>query len=412
LYLLSFACDISSKTRGFLDGVVDLHPREQHNFTDRIGFIEMMSMFLKKRRWLVFLALFAFRAGTAARADIAFLMEEPYGGFGSVNPTGHGAVYFNHICAESPTQLRMCKAGERGVVISRYHRVAGYDWLAMPLIPYLYSVDRVQDIPMSADRELRDRLRDAYRRKRLLQIAPDVVTKEDLMVTPKGEWTQLVGSSYDRTIYGFQVETTREQDKRFVAYYNDRRNKSHFNLFFHNCADFSRGVLNFYFPHSVGRSWLVDLGMTTPKQVARSLSKYAKKNPELPFTVFVIPQIEGEIPRSHPVDGVVESLVKSKKYVVPLAVFYPEFTAVMGVAYLTDGRFKPPKDAPEVLLPGESARTAIARWTVKSGKAVASVDAHPGVHVEDERRPLNQHRVDLEGGKGEGVAGGLSRTAE
>ena len=377
-----------------------------------MGFEEMMSMFQKKRRWVLFLALFVLRASGAARADIAFLMEEPYGGFGSVNPTGHGAVYFNHICAESPTQLRMCRAGERGVVISRYHKVAGYDWLAMPLLPYLYAVDRVQDIPMSADQELRDRLRDEYRRAHLQDIAPDAVTKEDPAATPKGDWIQLVGSSYDRTIYGFQVETTRAQDERFVAYYNDRRNVSHFNLFFHNCADFSRVVLNFYFPHSVGRSWLVDLGMTTPKQVARSLSKYAKKNPELPFTVFVIPQIEGEIPRSHPVDGVVESLVKSKKYVVPLAVFYPEFTAVLGVAYLTDGRFNPPKDAPEVLLPGESARSVIARRTAKPVKTVASVDAHSGVHVEDEQRTLNQHGVDLESGKGEGVAGGLSRTAE
>ena len=69
-------------------------------------------------------------------------MEEPYGGFGSVNPTGHGALYFNHICAESPTQLRMCLPGERGVVISRYHKVAGYDWLAIPLVPYLYAVDQ------------------------------------------------------------------------------------------------------------------------------------------------------------------------------------------------------------------------------------------------------------------------------
>src|SRR5215813_1198503 len=60
-----------------------------------------------------------------ARADVAFLMEEPYGGFGSVNPTGHGALYFNHICAETPTRLRMCRAGEAGAVIGRYHNVAG-----------------------------------------------------------------------------------------------------------------------------------------------------------------------------------------------------------------------------------------------------------------------------------------------
>jgi hypothetical protein len=373
-----------------------------------------MMKLLKKRRWPVLLAGFVFLiAGTIrARADIAFLMEEPYGGFGSVNPTGHGALYFNRICADSLTQLRMCQPGERGVVISRYHRVGGYDWLAIPAIPYLYAVDQVQDIPMSADTELRERLRDGYRRKHLEEIAPDEVTKEDAAATPKGEWVQLVGSAYDRTIYGFQLETTQEQDERFVAFYNDRRNVSHFNLFFHNCADFSRMVLNFYYPHAVGRAWVVDLGMTTPKQVARSLTKYAKKNPDLPFTVFVIPQIAGEIPRSHPVDGVMESVVKSKKYVVPLAVFYPEFTAVLGVVYLTDGRFTAPKDAPEVLLPGESARTVIARRRPEQGKTVASVDTHTSIHIEDKHPALNDHRVNLESSKSEGIAGGLGRTAE
>jgi hypothetical protein len=83
-------------------------------------------------------AMLVFVAGTvAARGDVAFLMEEPYGGFGSVNPTGHGALYFNHICAESPTRLRVCRAGEMGTVVSRYHNIKGYDWIAIPLLPYL-----------------------------------------------------------------------------------------------------------------------------------------------------------------------------------------------------------------------------------------------------------------------------------
>ena len=56
---------------------------------------------------------------------VALLMEEPYGDFGAMNPTGHAAVYLNHICAESPTELRMCHDGEYGVVISRYHKIDG-----------------------------------------------------------------------------------------------------------------------------------------------------------------------------------------------------------------------------------------------------------------------------------------------
>ena len=44
-------------------------------------------------------------AGVCSHASVALLMEEPYGGFGAINPTGHAAVYLNHICAEAPTAL-------------------------------------------------------------------------------------------------------------------------------------------------------------------------------------------------------------------------------------------------------------------------------------------------------------------
>ena len=73
-------------------------------------------------------------------AQAALLMEEPYGFFGTVNPTGHNAIYFERICAETPVKLRRCQPVEMGVVIARYQGVAGYDWAAIPLIPYLYSV--------------------------------------------------------------------------------------------------------------------------------------------------------------------------------------------------------------------------------------------------------------------------------
>ena len=146
-------------------------------------------------------------------------------------------------------------------------------------------------------------------------------------------------------IHGFQVESTREQDERFVALVNDRRNVGHFNLLFHNCADFSRVVLDTYFPHAIHRSFVADVGLMTPKQVARSLVKYGKKHPEVQMSAFVIPQVPGSMARSHGVDGVAESLVKSKKYLLPLVVLSPEFTGGVVVAYLVDGRMKLPKDA-------------------------------------------------------------------
>ena len=281
-------------------------------------------------------------AATFAHASVALFMEEPYGEFGAVNPTGHAAVYFNHICADSPTSLRPCHDGEYGVVISRYHKIDGYDWLAIPLVPYLYAVDSPNDVPQTVDKEKVAALRDAYRQQHLLDLAPD----NRHGGSPKGEWTELVGSSYDRTIHGFQVDSTPAQDQRFITTFNDRRNVGHFNLLFHNCADFSRVVLDIYLPHAIHRNFIADVGLMTPKQVARSLVSYGKKHPELDMTAFVIPQVPGSIRRSHPVDGVAESLVKSKKYLLPLVVLAPEVTGGVAVAYLVDGRLKLPKETP------------------------------------------------------------------
>jgi hypothetical protein len=293
-------------------------------------------------------------AATYAHASVALLMEEPYGEFGAVNPTGHAAVYFNHICADSPTMLRPCHDGEYGVVISRYHKIDGYDWLAIPLVPYLYAVDSLADVPQTVDKEQVAALRESYRKQHLLDLAPN----NRQGGSPKGEWTELVGSSYDRTIHGFQVDSTPAQDQRFINTYNDRRNVGHFNLLFHNCADFSRVVLDIYLPHAIHRNFIADVGLMTPKQVARSLVSYGKKHPELEMTAFVIPQVPGSIHRSHPVDGVAESLVKSKKYLLPMVFLAPEVTGGVAVAYLVDGRMKLPKSTPVFDIGDEEMTTA------------------------------------------------------
>jgi hypothetical protein len=272
-----------------------------------------------------------------ARADAALLLEEPFGDFGAMNPTGHAAIYFTNICAETPTQLRLCREGEAGVVISRYHRIDGYDWLAIPLIPYLYAVDDAAHIPDSATPRLEVKLRDTYRHNHLEDLVPDDPKHE----IPKGEWVELVGASYDRRIWGFEVATTTDQDDTLIREFNERRNIAHFNLFFNNCANFSEKVLNFYYPHSIHRNFIADAGMMTPKQAAKSLVNYGRRHPNAQLRTFVIPQVPGTIARSKPVDGVVESLVKSKKYVVPLAVLHPIVAGSLVAVYFGDGRFHP-----------------------------------------------------------------------
>jgi hypothetical protein len=275
-----------------------------------------------------------------ARAGVTLFLEEPYGTFGGMNPTGHAAIYLSHVCAETPVTLRRCNDGEHGVVISRYHRVAGYDWIAIPVLPYLYAVDRPEDVPLTVSPEEVAALRDAYRRAKLHDMIPD--TEDGLM--PKGDWTQLVGSAYDRTIYAFGVETTEEQDDELIQKINSHSNKTHFNLFFFNCADFARKTVDTYYPHAVHRSLLSDAGIMTPKQAARSLVSYTKHHKDLQFSILVIPQVEGTVPRSTAVRGVFESLVKSKRYALPLvtvAVLHPYFGGSLAFAWIEGSRFDP-----------------------------------------------------------------------
>ncbi len=279
--------------------------------------------------------------GMRGYASVALLVGEPYGTLGGMSPTGHAAIYLNRVCAETPTRLRICHRGEPGVVVSRYSGIAGYDWIAIPLVPYLYAVDDLSEVPQSVDQADVRALRDAYRHEHLMTLAPD----DNDQKTPGGGWIELVGASYDRKIHVFEAQTTTEQDERFVALYNDKRNVSHFNFFLNNCADFSKNVLNFYFPHAVHKNYISDVGLTTPKQDARALTKYGKKHPELELTAYVIPQVPGSLKRSTPVKGVVEALVKSKRYVVPLAVLHPEFTGGLVLVYLSNGRFNPSKNA-------------------------------------------------------------------
>jgi hypothetical protein len=101
----------------------------------------------------------------------------------------------------------------------------------------------------------------------------------------------------------------------------------------------------------------------TPKQAARSLVRFGKKHPELQMTAFTIPQVPGSIPRSHSVDGVAESLLKNKKYILPLVVLSPEVAGAVTVSYLTEGRLTLPKST-AIFEPGNDERVDRASATV------------------------------------------------
>jgi hypothetical protein len=292
------------------------------------------------RLWAILLLAISW-GSVSAHAGATLLLEEPYSVDGTFAGTGHVAVYLDRVCADSPVILRRCEPGEKGVVLSRYHGIGGHDWYAVPLIPYLYAVDSPDKIPIYIDAKLQAFLRDQYRREHLRDIAPDGSNGE----MPEGPWVQLVGSAYDRTLYAFQIETSEEKDNELIAVLNDGPNTPRYKLLSANCADFVRAMINFYYPGALHRAVISDLGVTTPKQIAKCLARYSKHHRDLEFQRFVIPQVPGTIKRSKKVRGVVESAFKKKKYMIPLLVWHPAIVGAFAAAYFTGGGFDPGRHA-------------------------------------------------------------------
>ena len=306
------------------------------------------------RRVFISLVVMVLACAGLARASATLLLEEPYGKMGFFTATGHAAVYLSGVCANGPLVLRHCASGETGIVLSRYDGVGGYDWVAIPLIPYLYAVERPEDVPLFANAKMASFLRDRYRRKYLEDVAPDGKKGE----TPGGNWYQLVGSSYDRTIYGLEIQTTSEQDDALIRKYNAAPNHAHFHLVSNNCADFAKHVLNFYYPKSLHRSLVADVGITTPKQIAKMLTRFSARHPELEFSRLVISQVPGSMPRSTNVHGVVESFFKAKKYIVPSVVVSPIFAGCVAAVYVGTGagHFEPARNAMVFVVGGDPER--------------------------------------------------------
>ena len=286
-------------------------------------------------------------SGIPLDAQAALLMEEPYGFFGTVNPTGHTAIYLARVCAETPVKLRRCRPGETGSVISRYQGIDGYDWVAMPLIPYLYAVEDAADVPAHVNRETVIALRNRYHEAHLMGLG----AKLDEGNLVRGGWTQLVGSTYQRRIFAFRFETKPEQDDALIARLNGSANRSHFELLYNNCADFSQVILNLYLPHTFHRTIFPDAGITTPKHIAYTLERYARKHPEIHLTVLEIPMVPGFEHLRRANNGVAEALFTTG-YAIPLALINPYLTGGIFVDYLVQGQYHLVPRHPPILAPG------------------------------------------------------------
>jgi len=276
-----------------------------------------------------------------ARADVGVLLNESLDtSFARISGSGHSAVYFSRICAESPVKLRLCRPDEQGSVMSNYTTLGEdqpFEWNIVPLSVYLYGVEDPQNRPLFSSQKIKHALEERYRTNFLAGYCDS----ETCRTSNKAEWREMVGATLERSIYIFVVETSVDQDRALITEFNSQPNKNHFNGVTQNCATFTRRIMNSYYPHSARADYLNDFGLITPKAIARSFDHYAERHPEAHLRVFHFAQLPGTIKRSTECRNATEQLYHSKKLLVPMVIFAPHELPFMAASYMLTGRFNP-----------------------------------------------------------------------
>jgi hypothetical protein len=291
--------------------------------------------------------LFASLGCAPAHADVGVLLNESLDtSVARITGSGHSAVYFSRICPDGPVKLRLCRLGEQGSVMSNYTTLGEdqpFEWNIVPLSIYLYGVEDPAHQPVYGSEEIKHALEERYREKFLAGFCESKVCR-----TGNGsEWREMVGATLSRSIYIFIVATTVEQDQDLIAQFNSQPNENHFNGVTRNCADFTRRVINTYFPRAVSPDYINDFGMTSPKAIARSFSRYAMRHPESQYRALHYAQLPGRIKRSSEARAGTEQLYHSKKLLVPMLIFADHELPFVAASYLLTGRFNPVHESEE-----------------------------------------------------------------
>lgn len=289
---------------------------------------------------LVLVLLFAV-AAAPAHADVGLLLNESLDtSVARITGSGHSAIYFSRICADSPVKLRLCRPDEPGSVMSNYTTLGEdqpFEWNVVPLSVYLYGVEDPENRPLFGTWKIKHVLEERYREKFLAGYCDSKTCR----TSGKAEWREMVGATFERSIYAFVVSTTVEQDQALIAEFNAQPNQNHFNGVTNNCATFSRHVLNTYFPGAARADYLNDFGLTTPKAIARSFSHFGERHPEAHFYVLHFAQLPGTIKRSSECRSGTEQLYHSKKLLVPMLIFADHELPFVAASYVLTGRFNP-----------------------------------------------------------------------
>ena len=294
---------------------------------------------------LLFVALLL--AAPRADADVGVVLNESLDtSVARITGSGHSAVYFSRICPASPVKLRLCQPGEPGSVMSNYTTLGEdqpYEWNIVPLSVYLYGVENPRYRPIVGSQKIKRVLEERYREKYLAEYC----ASESCQTSNKAEWREMVGATLSRSMYIFVVGTTVEQDLALIEEFNSLPNQNHFNGMTRNCADFTRRVINTYFPNATGPDYINDFGMTSPKAIAKSFTRYAHRHPDANFRVLHFAQVPGTIKRSSECRGGTEQLVRSKKLLLPMLIFADHVLPFVAASYLLTGRFNPQRELEE-----------------------------------------------------------------
>jgi hypothetical protein len=288
---------------------------------------------------LCWFTLLLMACAAAARADVGIVISDPtHVGVSEWTQEGHAAVYLSGVCAETPTKLRLCGPGEQGSILTSFpdlHERYAYEWNVVPLSLYLHGSTDAEAMPLYASPALKRAQEGAAASGGLKQVCAGACPE-----VPNAYWRDMVNATESRDVYIFAVRTTREEDENFVRRVNALPNRNHFRLATHNCADFSREMVNLYRPHAVHRDVLNDLGMMGPKSAARSLTHYAARHRESGFYVLHFIQQPGITRRCGTARAGTEAAFHEKKYLVPAAMIGDhEVAGSFFVAYFLTGRF-------------------------------------------------------------------------
>lgn len=273
-----------------------------------------------------------------AHADVGLMLAESTGvGMSRWTSAGHSAVYLSRVCADTPIHLRLCAPGEQGIVLNNYINLGEdkpYEWNAISLNIYLYGVEDPADRPLYASPELRAALQERFREKYLGLLCP-----EGPCTDPKAHWRDIVATNFVRDVYMFEVATTEDQDRAFIAKFNALPNVDHYNGMTRNCADFSRLIVNSFFPGAAKPDHLNDFWMTSPKAISKSFTHYAVRH-HLPFHVIRYTQIPGSYRHSGDARKGTELAFRAKKWLAPMLMHTNELV-LFTASYMLTGRFNP-----------------------------------------------------------------------